>query len=335
MNSKYYDFDAKGQPYLDTHLPYCTSRGEEALIRSEVFRRNNLTLHCNVPAQNLAHAVDPDDSIWNAGHIDYLVCRGPRAVLAVSLLRDLQTADTVDGPPQLKDGLRDPSGRKLLPCAMVSENDLLQGRTRFLLQALEQVLAASDRREFPCRIHVFTNEEFHRFSQPNKGLLALTSRGTFITEYGVSYGIFRIRTSTGRHNFCCFPQDLKKLEEAEFSQKIQIPNAVTFEERAERIRNGLPCSTDALTEMVRGFAETPLTEYLQDFPQQLERFQAILGEQATYQDAARYISALMRREQPGVCAFNDRSTEGKQLMLDLAAPVLASLPYASKRVYGS
>lgn len=322
----YYDFDNEGLPFMDTHLPYCGSLGEDTLVGSEVFRRNHMTLYCNVPMEHLPGAVDLNDPIWDGtGRIDFLICKDQQAQMAIALLG--RPDSRIEASFQMKFHRRNQrSNPRLLSCAAISEQNFICNQMEPLLQALERLMEDPQHTVQPCQIHLLTQEEFQRYSLPHKGLLIPTDKGTYITEYGVQQGLFRARTSTGSSLFCGFPQDLSALEKAEYQQDVSLPDAVRLQDRISRIQDGLPCSASSLAEKVRHFADMPLSEYFRGYPTEWSLFQALLGPNAVYRDAARYVSAKMRQEQPGVCAFNGFPTNGKVYMQYLAAPILASLP---------
>lgn len=351
----YYAFDRSGQACIDTHAPCCVCAGENALVHSEVFQRSGLTLYCSVPMEKLDQMVDRDDPLWaNMDHADYLICKNDKALLAIALTcgapsppdnfygseaeldfdefgeDEFEMDKPSDSSFRIRWDVSDEHGKKLLPCAEISETDMFHGQIGPLLRCLEQLTDQRDRVEFPCQVHLLTSDEYRRYTQLNKELLVPTLRGTYITEYGVRQGLFRARTRTGSCVFCIFPEDLEELESSQFRSGIRLSPATSFRQRTGRVLSGLPCSAMTAADEVQRFADMPLTEYLRDFPEELERFQALLGENARYQDAARYVATQMRAEQPGVCAFNGRPTEGKNLMMDLAAPVLATFPSPMK-----
>ena len=324
-----FTLDARGNPYMDTHIPFCSCKGEDILVGSGLFQRNHLSLYACVPFSLLSEMFDPKSRFLrrrgDPERLDYLICQGERPLAAVVLECGSSSA-RVDGPllPPGTHVLQEQADEnRFLPVMLVSETAMLKGSAAPLLDSLDKLISAGSGPRYRCPIHALTREEFPRFAAPSKGLLQVSGNVTRITEYGRSLGLFRGHFSRSTHRICVFPRDLAVIRKSEFHSEVSLPPVVSFAQRKERIAAGLPCDKTAVTQSIREFGLMPLSVYFRDYPENLRIFQSVLKKDATFQDAARYVAALMREEQPGVCAFTGALTPGKSLMMRLAEPVLS------------
>lgn len=320
----YFYIDSCGLAYMDARIPFCTCAGENALMDSDLFKRSRLTLYGWVPVTSHMRGIFNSRSKYlkdreckGEQYVDYLICRNSEALAGVILERE--DDHYLGNRNILVEQYAD-----YAPLIVYRESDMLAGKVEPLLNGLRTMLSNPDRHRRPCAIHALTGEEFQRYQAPEKGLLSFTSAGTYITEYGRTKLLFRGRFPGGSHRICAFSLTMRELERTEFKEKITCAPAHAWADKKKQIMEGLPCDGGKATmNALRDFGRIPLAVYLQNYPDDLKRFENHLRrDDATYQDAALYVAQLMRKEQPGTGAFSEEATTGKELMQILAKPFI-------------
>ena len=298
---------------------YDLRSGEQALVKSSLFRTNNLRLLCGVKFSSLSSQLISDCDVPDY-LLDYLVCRGDHVLLCIHLSNRLNWYGEFYYAPQL-------------PLIELPVESFSQGDVEEILLQLEAILRDNSTPVWQCRLQPSPPELEADLLE--EILLETHESGVVPTEYGMFCGLVRVLQPDRQAAMCTaktarsLPAILASGQGPAFPEHQQIH----FEERLKLHRTGLSRSDQASAQLVRDVMEQPLQEYLADFDQELIYVQSFLSEpEATYGDAALLIDELLHS------SCDESFSEAVSLMRALAAPMLDdlqlinSLPMA-QRVY--
>lgn len=298
------------------------------LMELEVFQKNRLRLYCGVPVSDLAALNGSDSPPPGSGWFTFLICRGDTALLAANLPpEEWDRGDQDGGVPGLLT-LELPEATCVSVCQTIE-------------QALKRLL--SKERTYGCRFlgHPVPPErlpELARAQMVEQSHNCMYQQLDWLpTEYGTDCGLVLGYVLQDDGDFqewpwCSEQTDvyLKKILAWEpAGTGTQWKDDIPFSQRVERLNRGLHSDSSHSTRTVRRFAETPLDDYLKEFPKalaELRKAMPMLGASATYQDAAVLVYWLLQDRETRPKELRDLDGHlGRRLMEHLALPLLGGL----------
>lgn len=289
--------------------PLSFLRAETALATSPLFLSRELSLLCSV--------------LVNGGQFaDYLVVAGSTPVLAI----------------RLTDTGRDRVSKNGIPVLQYARNRMRSGAVDGVLTALEACLrdlrsvpeAAPFAQMVPSQLHAKMAEL--RMIQQCEG-----SRLWVPSAYGTSLGLVRgvvpLNSQRACHGFFLMQPTLEKLMDSlswakrtrDLCRTWQAPLSWDF--RMDRLRQGLPANDLYAYQLVRDFADMPLSTYFSKHENLLEKTSSLLGvdpDRCSYLEAAARIYRL--------CQDPQAAETGKDLVSYLMTPfrdIWKSLGYSA------
>jgi len=273
-----------------------------ALGSCTLFQDDSITLYCGVPVKYLLPENAPP---WDE-YLDFVICQGQDIITAVKAARAepyqpsqeqlYQAFHASALPSELNWSILDASFLNDPACMVLPMESLISRARQASGPHVKTTL-----RPIPSKL-------LQKLNSPR--IQALTVKVTggrkawFPTEYGRSLGILQgFRTDKNnrvRSLLCCAEENLDALQQAVSwgEQTVpplarETPKKSSFSQRVRLVSQGLPdnaAASAALEAMARDFAETPLSEYLQDNPEGLSELQRNFPQVYTFQQAASCIS---------------------------------------------
>lgn len=298
-----------------------------ALMETEVFRENRLSLYTGVSVSDLTPGDGSSAPASQKGWITFLICRGDAAILAAYLpQRDWNRGSQPDGFPGLL-------------TLEIPENTCECVRTT-ITQVLERMLSKEGEYKWHIYRRPIRPEQLQTLYQ-ERMLEAVRSRQGklhfILSEYGMDRGLFQgcvfRDNGTWQTDFWASERTYGSLERVlegkPESARAPCKKQLSFSERIDRLDRGIRASS---VEAVRRFANMPLDSYLQGFPEELaelRRLLPMLGESATYQDTAALVYWLMEPSETRPEELRAvPSSVGAMLMEYLSRPLLSRIKRA-------
>lgn len=294
------------------------------LMEAEVFRENRLSLYTDVPVSDLVPEDRSSAPAYQEGWITFLICRGDTAILAAYLPRkDWNRGSQPDGFPGLL-------------TLEIPENTCECVRTT-ITQALEKMLSKERKYKWHFYRRPVRTEQLQTLYQERMLEVVRGRHGglSFIlNEYGIDRGLFPgcvfQDDGTWQLDFWASERTYGNLERIlegkPESARTPCKKQMSFSERLDRLDRGIRTSS---VEAVRRFANVPLDNYLKDFPEELAELRRqlpVLGENATYQDAAVLVYWLMEPSAARPEELREVSSSvGAMLMEYLSRPLLGRI----------
>jgi len=291
----------------------------------DFLQEHQLSLYHGVPVSDLSpmdgSAAPPAQDGW----ITFLVCQGDAALLAAYMPRaKWDRGDSPDGFPGLLT-LELPDGSPISMCSAIE-------------CALESLLSRGDKPHWRFLGRPVPPERVPELARARLVELSYCDRllKWSPTEYGIDCGLVQsCEFSDGQDiqiGIWCSERTRVNLEKIlawePAGAGANTAEAIPLSERIARLDQGL-CGSGV--EAVRRFANTPLDDYMRDFPEELARMRKALpalGASATYQDAAVLVYWLMQDRELWPEELRESFLmlypgTGTRLMRDLALPLLA------------
>lgn len=271
--------------------------GETALATSPLFRDHHLLLLCNV-------------FINKNQFVEYLVCSDKAQLLGIKVVNPL------DGPQEPQTGP--------VPIQQISHVHMMLGEVDTLLSSLKTILSdpqkpaalPSQILEIPENLH----EKMAKLYLIHKPLKFETWEPTgFGYSRNIVHGFPPQDGTESRTALFTLDGSMATLMETLDWDKTVDPFAyseiISLRQRTEAARNGLPSNNRTASNLVQKFADTPLEEYLAQYPDSLTCLMEN-GEPRSYKDAASVVYGLY--VQPSTMEH------GKSLMEELLKPLLGA-----------
>ena len=295
-------------PHWPLSMPfsnYDPRSGEKALTDSRLFRSNDLRLLCGVRLCDLEYAdgTCPMDKYHDRQLLDYLICKDDRVLLSI---------DMTDRDPSLGDRMT----LKGLPTSETTGEQFETGDVAGILSLAEALLQGGEPSVWYCRLRPYPPELSgqlfeHRLLQPWGGDAAPT-------DFGMDLGLVRV-LSPGRCSAMCTQWTAEKLPRVLGDRTFDTSaiGLALLDKRLTAFRSGLLCNGQSSARTVLEFMNTPLDEYMDGFPEELETLQDSLpGQCVTYgQAACASYGMLLSGDQAQL-------DEGTSLMCAIAVPPL-------------
>lgn len=299
------------------------------LMDLDVFRENQLSLYCGVPASDLVPSDGSAPLPPGSGWFSCLVCQGDTVLLAANLPpKGWDQGSQADGLP----------GLLTLELLETGHASMCQTVERALQRLLGKERTYGYRflgRPVPSsRLPELARKQLVEQSYDGDSQLHWIPTG-YGTDSGLALGYaFWENGNLWVWPWCSEQTDmsLKKIlawgpGAAGAPLKAQVP----FSQRIEQLDRGLYSDAVRSAQAIRRLAKMPLDDYLKDFPNELDKLRKslpMLGASAAYQDAAVLIYKLQQsyvlwpKELRALPLMPD---DGTILMEYLALPLLARL----------
>ena len=266
-----------------------------ALSMLPAFHNDSLKLYCGVPIKSLL----PEIELSHNEYLDFVICRGENAVMAVKLMRlapehfkqeeaRLQASFLAAGlPPDF--------------VQFFYYDDSRQDPVWYAQNIIAFNMGQCFQSDGPCvktSLCPIPLDLLKQLSTPSLRVLAKEKVGNrkywFPTEYSRSLGIlqgFRTDKDGKVHPLlCCTKEAIDDLRQTVSWGEQDIINAgekSSFVQRIDTIDQGMTRNLPVLMDMIQHFSETPLTEYFKDHPDSLgEIMSGFPGEYDNYQQLA-------------------------------------------------
>lgn len=263
------------------------------MARAPLFQKGHLTLYCGVPVKYLL----PDDCQPVHESLDFVICRGQEALMALKLVETKPEPPSAARLPAMLQKAGFPPGfMQFFRSSAFFESDaewIFQAVIAPSLDLPENVTPV----KIPLRPIPF--KLLKALSAPSvRALFAETrnrKKAWYPTEYGRSIGImqgFRTDKNGGVHALlCCAEQSLGLLQQTvswgENGPPEPPKEPLSFSQRADLINRGLPSfGITPIMNLVQHFGEMPLEEYFRDDPKGLDLFRQTFPKAGNYQQAA-------------------------------------------------
>jgi len=283
-----------------------------ALVSQPMFQHGPLTLYCGVPVKHLLAENSPSLDEY----LDFVVCRGQDVITAVRAARR--------GPGQpSQEQLRQTFRAASLPSGLnwsIFDSRFLNNPDQAVSTLVSHINRAlqTTSPQVKTTLRPIPSKLLQKLSSPHVQALTKKEAGSakswFPTEYGRSLGILQAfragKNGHVRSLLCCAEESLDTLwQTVSWGDHPIYPHAQGSQEksslsqRINLIEQGLPdnpAAAAAMEELVRNFAQTPITDLLQDDPERLAEFLSNFSGELTYQQAAAIVSQSKDEELRGI-----------------------------------
>lgn len=299
------------------------------LMDLDVFRENQLSLYCGVPASDLVPSDGSAPPPPGSGWFSCLVCQGDTVLLAANL------------PPEEWDQGGQADGVPGLLTLELPETDYA-GMCQTVERTLKQLLGKERTygyrflgRPVPSsRLPELARAQLVEQSYDGDSQLHWVPTG-YGTDSGLALGYaFWENGDLWVWPWCSEQTDVnleKILAWEPAGAGTRLEAEIPFSQRIEQLNRGLYSDGVRSAQAIKRLANTPLDDYLKDFPEELDtlrRSLPMLGAAATYQDAAVLIYRLQQYYALWPKEFRDlplMPEDGRILMECLALPLLDRL----------
>ena len=265
----------------------CASIGY-ALVQSPPFQHGSLRLYCGVPARHLL----PQNAPPLYDYLDFVICRGQDAVLAVKVGEA--------GPPscELRKAFSNPPTQKFL--FYVENGKRGSYNTQKIVDKITRRLLEADSAGVRVSFCPIPSKLLKSLADPSNCVLKAhtmpkeSMRLWFPTKYGRSLGILQgFRTDENnrvRPFLGCARECLDGLQETASWGEPGIPELpqepLDFAQRVNLASRGMILHPEPVMDLLRQLGDMPLTEYFCNHPEELRAFQNTLPDAHTYWQAA-------------------------------------------------